>query len=120
MYSLPIEGNYTVIANHFGTDGNDYEVVPTTQWNVALDLKAAPLKHFQAGYVDGSAPFNHSGWPTYIEAKVREVPSWGMQANSAASPPASPACVSDQCGEPYTVKLVPHGGTDLRIGEMPL
>jgi len=121
MYSLPIQGNYTVTANHFGSEGNDYEVVPTTAWNVALDLKAAPLKYVQAGYLDGSAPFNHTGWPTYIEAKVRQVPGWGIELNSAATPPASPACASAEsnCGEPYTVKLVPHGGTDLRIGEMP-
>jgi len=44
-----------------------------------------------------------------------------MKDNSAAEPPASPACgTAGTCGKSTTVQLVPHGGTDLRIGEFPL
>jgi len=121
MYSLPISGNYTVVGQHFGAEANDYEVIPTSEWAVALDLKASALKYVQSGYVAGSAPFNHTGWPSHIEATVRALPSWGTELNSAATPPASPACQSTgSCGAPHTVKLVPHGGTDLRMGELPL
>merc|ERR1712048_1096806 len=84
---------------------NDYELRPTTVWNVALDIKDkdAPSTSFafkSTGYVDGAAPFNHSGWPVWIEASVRQVPGWGLKSNSAAQPPASPACSSPKanCG----------------------
>jgi hypothetical protein len=42
------------------------------------------------------------------------------QVNSAAPPPLSPACKSASCGAPKKVTLVPHGYTELRIGEFPL
>lgn len=71
-------------------------------------------------YAAGSAPFNHSGWPVSITATVRSLPTWGTAVNSAAPPPDSPACSgSAKCGPPEKVMLVPHGGTELRIGEMP-
>ena len=55
------------------------------------------------------------------QATVRELPGWGMSINAAAPPPRSPACgAGANCGEPREVMLVPHGGTELRIGEFPL
>lgn len=127
LFSLPIEGNYTVTAHHFGgpNDSNDYEVRPNTPWQYALVADpSAPAKGFtfnQGKYEDGAAPFNHTGWPVTITATVKPLPTWGMALNSAAPPPASPACGSGaNCGNPVTVNLVPHGGTDLRIGEFPL
>lgn len=125
MYSLPIKGNFTLLARH-GFESNDYSVAPASgeEWNVALDAHPAagtwqPMEFHHDGYRNSTAPFNHTDWPTFIEATVRNVPDWGISLNSAAPPPASPACKT-QCGPPRKVKLVPHGGTDLRIGEMPL
>ena len=123
LFSLPIEGNYTVTAHHFGTDTmmNDYEVRPITEWRYALDVGASSWKVQQSGYTDGSAPFNHSGWPITLSATVRELDSWNMSVGSASPPPASPVCrTQGSCGDPKEVTLVPHGGTDLRIGEFPL
>lgn len=99
-------------------------MLPTSDWQFALDVDMAnpsnTLKFKSNGYVDGSAPFNHSGWPVTISATLRPLPSWGTNLNSAAKPPASPACTgSEKCGDPVQVELVPHGGTDLRIGEFP-
>merc|ERR1712178_69191 len=56
---------------------------------------------------------------------LRPLPSWGTVSNSAAVPPTSPACTKSSaaaapCGAAEKHKLVPHGGTELRIGEMPL
>ena len=131
MYSLNIVGNYTTTATHFdaGDDGqsNDYSTTAAagSAWNLALDVADLNKMQFvQDGYVAGSAPFNHSNWPVHIDATARQVHAWGAgdggDMNSAAPPPASPACASPSaCGAPLKVQLVPHGGTDLRIGEMP-
>jgi len=126
LYSLPVTPNYTVYAHHFGTDtqSNDYFLKPTSAWQFALDVNPQALdqslKFSASGYKDGTAPFNHSNWPTEISAMLRPLPSWVVTKNSAAIPPTSPACASGKCGSPETHKLVPHGGTELRIGEMPL
>merc|ERR1719445_53864 len=127
LYSLPIGANYTVYGHHFGSGvdaSNDYYVLPTTPWNYAIDLDPAnpdkTLKFTSVGYKSGTAPFNHTGWPTYITATVRQVPGWTEYSNSASAPPASPACTKSNCGQPVQLQLVPHGGTDLRIGELPL
>merc|ERR1712224_568081 len=56
---------------------------------------ASTLLFSATGYVPGTAPFNHSNWPSFIGATVREVPSWGVDRNSAAEPPASPACTNN-------------------------
>ena len=128
LYSMPIAHNYTVYAHHFGQGddaSNDYYLNPTMEWNYAL--KADPTNPsasltFAPGapYTDGAAPFNRTG-PLTISAKVQQVPSWGMAVNSAAPPPKSPACSgSSSCGPVKTVQLVPHGYTELRIGEFPL
>lgn len=122
MYSMPIQGNFTQIAT-WSTEGADYEVVPADgeKWAVALDMSHTPLSFVRPGYKDGAAPFNHTEWPCYIDATVRDVSTWKTLDNSAAPPPTSPACNrTDVCGKPRAVRLVPHGGTDLRIGEMPL
>jgi hypothetical protein len=125
MYSLPLKGNYTKVAHHWGPDendgSNDYEVLTSDKWAFALASKPEEMKFTQSGYVTGAAPFNHTNWPTSISAQVRSVPNWGMVSNSAGTPPASPACGAGvKCGDPMKVDLVPHGSTDLRIGEMPM
>jgi hypothetical protein len=91
------------------------------RWNYAIDIGSLRFKRI-GPLVPGAAAFNHTNWPVVIEATVREV-EWGMYENSAAEPPQSPACVganSTKCGAPTSVLLVPHGGTDLRIGELPV
>eukprot|EP01062_Namystynia_karyoxenos_P031287 TRINITY_DN23219_c0_g1_i1.p1 TRINITY_DN23219_c0_g1~~TRINITY_DN23219_c0_g1_i1.p1 ORF type:complete len:759 (+),score=211.75 TRINITY_DN23219_c0_g1_i1:84-2360(+) len=128
LYSLPIDANYTVYAHHFGSDdmSNDYYLNPTSMWQYALDVnRSNPSASFAfqcRGYQPGAAPFNHTAWPTMLQATVRKLPSWGTQVGSAAEPPASPACApgaAAACGPPVRVTLVPHGGTELRIGEWP-
>ena len=46
-----------------------------------------------------------------------------MKDNSASEPPQSPACTADavtKCGPAEVHALVPHGGTELRVGELPV
>eukprot|EP01061_Rhynchopus_euleeides_P001300 TRINITY_DN1091_c0_g1_i1.p1 TRINITY_DN1091_c0_g1~~TRINITY_DN1091_c0_g1_i1.p1 ORF type:complete len:674 (+),score=272.81 TRINITY_DN1091_c0_g1_i1:44-2023(+) len=122
MYSLPITPAYTTYAKHY-LESNDYYLNPTSDWGFALDVNmsnpAATMQFESSGYVTGSAPFNHSGWPTSITATVRSL-QWGIEKNSASNPPVSPACTANAaCGPPAQMRLVPHGGTELRIGEFP-
>ena len=128
MYSLPLAGHYEQRAHYFGPDhdwSSDWEVNTTSTWNYALDVDSSDpsksLRFDQTGpYVPGSSPWNHTGWPVSIQATARQVKAWGIAHGSAATPPASPACASaDTCGAPVPVTLVPHGGTDLRMGEFP-
>merc|ERR1712083_1140621 len=124
LYVLPIEPNYTVYGHHFGSEdmSNDYYLVPTTKWQYAIDVDprtpSASLTFVQDGYKAGAAPFNHSGWSTSLNANLRFVPSWAEDRNSAAPPPASPACsAAHSCGPVEKHQLVPYGGSELRIGE---
>eukprot|EP00873_Tetraselmis_striata_P001277 jgi/Tetstr1/421541/TSEL_012488.t1 len=136
MYSLPIAGAFRTVGHHYGGPGmaDDYEVTPASPWNYALVLGSEADRHDPAtwltfhdggGPADGAAPFNHSGWPSHVIATLRRLPSWAMVHNSADQPPAAPACLDprtreDICGPPKQVALVPHGGTDLRIGVFPV
>ena len=127
LYSLPVEHNYTTYGRHFGSGdeaSNDYFLRPTSPWNYALDIDLDdPTKTltFAAGepYSRGAAPFNRTG-PFAIKASARLLPSWGLELNSAAPPPRSPACDDGGCGPPTELTLVPHGFTELRVGEFPL
>ena len=59
------------------------DVQPESEWRVALDLQGgdeaslASSLHFVQDHSlqAGEAPFNHTGWPVFIEAPVREVSS---------------------------------------------
>ena len=56
-----------------------------------------------------------------IAAKLKPLPSWGVASNAAAEPPISPACATaSACGPSELHDLVPHGGTELRVGELPV
>lgn len=136
MYSLPLGLNFTE-TKHYFDESNDYTIEPTTPWAYALAADpanpSASLQFVQSEVKAGdmNAPFNHSGWPTRIKATVHALSSeqWGeyyvnnVSTNAALPPPASPACRGkgkQKCGPPIHVELVPHGGTDLRMGELPV
>jgi len=124
MYSLPIAGNFTVL-NTYPFDSHDYQVLPLTEWRYALvldpDQPTSSFQYLNPGLGPDAAPFNHSNWASMIKATARVIPDWGLDKNSAAAPPASPACEAPitPCGDPVSVILVPYGGTDLRISELP-
>ncbi len=126
MYSWPIEANYTTVAHHFGDDdmSNDYDTDAKGPWQFALQADPADPSTsltFEALGFPQAAPFNHSGFPVAVRATLRALPGWGTDKESATDPPTSPACTDPAaCGEPQSVLLVPHGSTDLRIGQFPL
>ena len=81
-YSLPITTAFKTTTTH-AFDSKDLDVQPESEWRVALDLQGgdeaslASSLHFVQDHSlrAGEAPFNHTGWPVYIEAPVREVSS---------------------------------------------
>lgn len=80
---------------------NDYELRTTDPWAYALDADPdflpASLIPTVHGYNPGTAPFNHSGWPVTIRARLRPIPKWRPDERfkeSAAPPPKSPACAA--------------------------
>ncbi len=123
MYSLPLDLDFTALAQ-YGFESYDYQVTSASEWRYALEVNpadpAATMTFVSRGLAPGAAPFNHSGWPSFLKATARPLPSWGLEAGSAAAPPASPACATaGACGAAVPVLLVPHGGTSLRIGALP-
>eukprot|EP01052_Picozoa_sp_SAG31_P030782 SAG31_NODE_3189_length_4572_cov_1.854684_3_plen_228_part_00 len=141
MFSLPINLTYTQTA-HYYAESNDYDVTPSSPWAWALDVVES-MRFVDKGWVKGSAPFNKTGkpraamaaeaafWPCYIVAMARDVSAvWHIRQEEGRHvqggwqpqvPPSSPACANTSwCGPPTEVILVPHGGTALRIGTMPL
>ena len=126
LYSLNLEPHWKRTAHYYGGDvygSNDYSVTTSTPWAFALDPH--PLKFVFNGYPNGAPPFNRTQWVAHVEAMARPlVPNaWPLDKAKwlPTLPPASPACAkAGQCGASQPVKLVPHGGTALRVGTMPL
>lgn len=126
MFALPVAPAFTTVAHHFGTpsQSNDYDTTNASQWQYALVAnRTDPSADLTFERVGGSAPapFNHTGWPVVVRARVRPLPGWTTSLNSAAEPPVSPACAAaGSCGAEEDVLLVPFGASDLRIGMFPL
>jgi uncharacterized protein len=96
----------------------DWEVLPTSAWNYALELDNKRLKESAAVEWKpiGERPFSPEGAPVFAKVKGRNVPSWKLERNAAAPPPPSPVETSEPLEE---LTLVPYGCTSLRITEFP-
>ncbi|HEX4308931.1 MAG TPA: hypothetical protein VHZ25_02830 [Acidobacteriaceae bacterium] len=112
----------------------NWEVTPTTPWNVALAIDRDHPVCEMARNPIGSMPFAQKGepvrppeaddfspWqgdaPLILRVNAKEVADWKMNGANAASVPVSPVR-SKPAGK--VVELIPYGCSRLRISEFPV
>lgn len=140
-FSLRMDKEYTKIEgqrnqempmNYLGS--TDWEISPTSVWNVALEIDPDSLRQINAirhplsqlPFADQGEPVflagenSYSIWdqaaPLVLEMNAYVLPDWEMDKHSASAPPISPVSVS---GKRRKVELVPYGSARLRITEFP-
>ena len=98
---------------------SDYEVHPTTDWNVALVLDPDhPERSLRlVRRTPGTVPFSPEDAPVELHGLARRVRNWGIAHGAAEPPPIEPEVAADA---PYPVLLIPYGCTNLRVTEIPV
>jgi hypothetical protein len=98
----------------------DWEVLPTTPWNYALEIDPAdPAKSVtvkEEPLNANGARFAAKGAPISMSVKGRRLEGWKLEKGAAAAPPQGPVRSDAPLEE---LKLIPYGCTDLRITEFP-
>ncbi len=100
-----------------------YEIYPASDWNYALKLDDSlpldkSLKVVRREWPSDSFPFTAENSPIYIEARGRQIPSWGIDRYGlcAVLPEAGTPC-SEVLDD---IKLIPMGAARLRISAFPV
>jgi hypothetical protein len=109
-------------------DPGDWEVRPRRSWNMALAVdvlavaEAARVERMGPvqppfGLRTGAPPYGLDGVPLKVWVPGRRAPSWRLERNSAADPPAA-TVEAQEVVQPGP--LVPYGSARIRISEFPL
>ena len=117
VYSLHVGAEWKPLRGE--APHNDFEVLPATPWNYAVELDpAAPESSLRFEELPvGENPFDPATPPLRALARGRLLPGWVIEHNAAAPPPQSPV----SSGEPLAdLELIPYGCAKLRITEFPV
>ena len=91
---------------------DDWSVEATSDWNWALTGGAMQVVHSdtQPG-IFGSKP------GVCVEVQAAQIPEWTMNGENCAAPPIEPKISARDI---QTIRLIPYGGTDIRISQFPM
>ncbi len=89
-----------------------------------MNLSEQPLFDTKpSAYWNRTLPFSRADFPFSLLVQGRRLPSWGYWQRSRITdnPPPSPIDCAEPaaCGEVTTLRLVPFGGTNIRISVFP-
>jgi hypothetical protein len=121
VYSLAIGENWSVrTPDLLGQGFDEFELLPTTPWNYALQLNptnpAAALS--VTNFTTPANPFDPAQPSVRLVANARRVSGWtnGWRGTHAFEPPASPMASTNAL---EAVTLVPFGSQHLRVSWFP-
>ncbi|KAJ7903647.1 hypothetical protein B0H14DRAFT_3680528 [Mycena olivaceomarginata] len=113
-YSLDISFSTTVL-NTYALNSKDLRYTATSAWQYAISTANFTYNGDSTSASTTQSPFSQDNPLVTISATVCPI-SWGVDLNSAAAPPNSPATCT---GNHVSVKLVPYGNAKLRMTELP-
>jgi hypothetical protein len=117
LFALPVGEDWRAIGGE--APHQDWEVHPTTPWNVALEVDVAdpdaPVSFTERPV--SSIPFSPDGAPVVARVRGALLPGWELEHNAAGPVPSSPVTSSEEAVE-WT--LLPFGATSLRVAEFPV
>ena len=131
LFALHPSEAHTVVKSYVGdlparSKAVDYEIGTNDTWNYALVDGGSSVAFVDTSSSGWSAalPFATDEYPFYVRVKARQLPAWGYWAGSKITdaPPASPvncSAAGADCGPVTELKLVPFGGTNIRISVFP-
>jgi hypothetical protein len=120
VFSLKIGERYEKLRSHHQTlPTADWAIYPQSHWNYGLLIDPANLDASitVATRKPAAVPFAQASAPVTLSVKGKLIPEWGIEANSAASPPPSPVTSPEPV---VNLELIPYGCTRLRITEFPV
>ena len=138
LFALHPEENRTIVKTYnkalpYRPKAVDYEISTHEPWAYALELSGEQEKEGggavvfdptpSAGWRE-ARPFDTESYPFSVVANVRPLSNetWGYFGGSriTAQPPQSPVdCTREKCGPRKKLRMVPFGGTNIRVSVWP-